>query len=451
MDIDQTSLIRKYNVPAPRYTSYPAVPHWNNATDPHQWKLQFRRAYKEFGAQDGISLYIHLPYCESLCTYCGCNKRITKNHQVELPYISSLMKEWNLYLELLDEKPKLAGIHLGGGTPTFFSSTSLDILLKHIKNTTIVLENASFSFEGHPNNTTKTHLEVMARQGFNRVSYGIQDFDPVVQQSIHRIQPFERVKEVTDTSRQLGYTSINFDLIYGLPHQTLNTLKATFDRVRELLPERIAFYSYAHLPTAFPSQKSFEAHLPNEEQKRALYEQGKTWLEEMGYEEIGMDHFALPGDPLLQAKSNRTLHRNFMGYTTSPSRILLGLGCSAISDFHYAYGQNEKSVEQYKKDILNGDLPIVKGHLQTVKNLESKSIILNLICNMEASWTDFDKLSDDLLEKLLAFERDGLVTFNEKGINITAAGRPFVRNICMAFDPLMRSEKKSSPLFSKAI
>lgn len=313
--------------------------------------------------------------------------------------------------------------------------------MKHIKNTAIVLENASFSFEGHPNNTTKTHLEVMARQGFNRVSYGIQDFDPVVQQSIHRIQPFERVKAVTDTSRQLGYTSINFDLIYGLPHQTLNTLKATFDRVRELLPERIAFYSYAHLPTAFPSQKSFEAHLPNEEQKRALYEQGKTWLEEMGYEEIGMDHFALPGDPLLQAKSNRTLHRNFMGYTTSPSRILLGLGCSAISDFHYAYGQNEKSVEQYKKDILNGDLPIVKGHLQTVKNLESKSIILNLICNMEASWTDFDKLSDDLLEKLLAFERDGLVTFNEKGINITAAGRPFVRNICMAFDPLMHSEK----------
>ncbi|WP_162341708.1 oxygen-independent coproporphyrinogen III oxidase [Cyclobacterium salsum] len=449
--MDQNSLIRKYNVPAPRYTSYPAVPHWNNATDPQKWKLQFQRAYNEFGSQDGISLYIHLPYCESLCTYCGCNKRITKNHQVELPYISTLMKEWNMYLELLEEKPKLAGIHLGGGTPTFFSPNSLEILLKHISHTSTGLKNATFSFEGHPNNTTQAHLEVMARHGFDRVSFGIQDFDPKVQESIHRIQPFEKVKEVTHTSRKLGYTSINFDLIYGLPHQNLHTLKATFEKVRELMPERIAFYSYAHLPTAFPSQKSFEAFLPNEEQKRALYEQGKGWLEEMGYEEIGMDHFALPGDPLLQAKADKTLHRNFMGYTTSPSKILLGLGCSAISDLYYAYGQNEKSVELYKKNILNGDLPLVKGHVQNDEHLVSKSIILKLICNLEASWTNLKNLPDELLEKLLAFEKDGLITFNQKGMIITATGKPFVRNICMAFDPFMYSDKKSTTLFSKAI
>jgi len=356
-----------------------------------------------------------------------------------------------MYLDWLDEKPKLAGIHLGGGTPTFFAPETLDILLKHIGSTSTLVENPSFSFEGHPNNTTEAHLETLARHGFTRVSFGIQDFDPQVQQTIHRIQPFEKVKQVTESSRRLGYTSVNFDLIYGLPHQTLDTLKDTFAKVQELLPERIAFYSYAHLPSAFPAQKSFEAFLPKEDEKRALYEQGKTWLEEMGYEEIGMDHFALPGDPLLQAKKGKTLHRNFMGYTTSPSKILLGLGCSAISDIYYAYGQNEKSVEAYKKNILMGELPHIKGHVQTEENLKAKAIILQLICNLCASWTNMDELPDRLLEKLLDFETDGLLAFDQQGIHILEEGKPFVRNICMAFDPYMGSSKKSAAVFSKAI
>ncbi|WP_375583879.1 oxygen-independent coproporphyrinogen III oxidase [Cyclobacterium xiamenense] len=446
-----TSLIQKYNVPAPRYTSYPAVPHWNNSLNPVQWKGLFQQAYSEFGENEGISLYIHLPYCESLCTYCGCNKRITKNHKVEMPYISSLMKEWNMYRDWLKEKPKLAGIHLGGGTPTFFTPTSLDILLKHIKGTSTLVESPSFSFEGHPNNTTEAHLATLADHGFTRVSFGIQDFDPQVQQTIHRIQPFENVKQVTESSRALGYTSVNFDLIYGLPHQTLDSLKDTFAKVQELQPDRIAFYSYAHLPSAFPGQKSFEAHLPTHEEKRALYEQGKSWLEEMGYEEIGMDHFALPGDPLLRAKKEKTLHRNFMGYTTSPSKLLLGMGCSAISDIYYAYGQNEKSVETYKNRILMGESPLIKGHVQTEENLKVKSIILNLICNLHASWINLDELSGELIEKLLEFEADGLIAFNQQGVHVLEAGKPFVRNICMAFDPYMASDKKSGAVFSKAI
>ncbi|NHE57670.1 oxygen-independent coproporphyrinogen III oxidase [Cyclobacterium plantarum] len=446
-----SDLIKKYNVPVPRYTSYPALPHWNNSLSAENWKNHFIQAYEEFGKSDGISLYIHLPYCESLCTYCGCNKRITKNHRVELPYISAIMKEWNLYLELLDEKPKLAGIHLGGGTPTFFSPISLGILLKHISRTSTRSEKFEFSFEGHPNNTSKDHLQTLAQFGFSRVSYGIQDFDQQVQVAIHRIQPFEKVKEVTEQSRQLGYRSINFDLIYGLPHQTLETMKATFQKVKELMPERIAFYSYAHLPAAFPAQKSFEAYLPDENQKRDLYEQGKNWLLEMGYEEIGMDHFALPGDPLLKAKYNNKLHRNFMGYTTSPSKILLGLGCSAISDIYYAYGQNEKSVDLYKEKIIGGTIPLVKGHVQNEANLKIKNLIMELICNHKASWKDLESLSEELLDQLLVFEKEKMVAFDANGVRITREGKPFVRNICAAFDPYMQNNKKSKPLFSKAI
>lgn len=446
-----SDLIKKYNVPVPRYTSYPALPHWNNSLSAESWKDHFIQAYEEFGKSDGISLYIHLPYCESLCTYCGCNKRITKNHRVELPYISAIMKEWNLYLELLDEKPKLAGIHLGGGTPTFFSPTSLGILLNHISRTSIRSTEFEFSFEGHPNNTSKDHLQTLARFGFSRVSYGIQDFDQKVQLAIHRIQPFEKVKEVTVQSRQLGYHSINFDLIYGLPHQTLDTMKATFQKVKELMPERIAFYSYAHLPAAFPAQKSFEDDLPDENQKRDLYEQGKNWLLEMGYEEIGMDHFALPEDPLLKAKYNSRLHRNFMGYTTSPSKILLGLGCSAISDIYYGYGQNEKSVDLYKEKIIGGTIPLVKGHVQSEENLKIKNLIMELICNHKASWNDLESLSDELLDQLLVFEKEKMVAFDVNGVRITGEGKPFVRNICAAFDPYMQNNKKSKPLFSKAI
>ena len=445
------SLIQKYNVPAPRYTSYPPVPHWNNNINHKNWAHSFRSAYEHFGPEEGITLYIHLPYCESLCTYCGCNKRITKNHNVELPYVSAVMKEWEMYVELLGEKPKLAGIHLGGGTPTFFSPDSLSILINYIFKTSRKSDEFEFSFEGHPNNTTKEHLHTLAGLGFNRVSFGIQDFDKEVQLAIHRIQPFEKVKYVTEESRKAGFTSINFDLIFGLPHQTLDTLKATFDKTRELLPERIAFYSYAHLPAAFPAQKSFEKCLPNETEKRKLYDQGKTWLNEMGYEEIGMDHFALEGDPLLLAKSAHTLHRNFMGYTTSPSRILLGLGCSAISDAYYAYGQNEKNISDYLKKISNKEFPIIKGHIQSEKDLNIKPFIMNLICNHTASWDVPIAPSTEFGEKLAEFLEEGLVFIEKNKINITEKGKPFVRNICMAFDPYIQKSENSRPAFSKAI
>lgn len=335
-------LIQKYNKPVPRYTSYPTVPFWENNLSSSDWETLVKKAFQLSGKKDGVTLYIHLPFCESLCTYCGCNKRITKNHNVEDPYLEAIVQEWSNYLGLFEEKPKLAGIHLGGGTPTFFSPQHLVALLTNIIKSAEVLPDHEFSFEGHPNNTTFEHLQELAKVGFDRVSFGVQDFDQTVQQTLHRIQPYEKVKEVTQHARSLGYSSVNFDLIYGLPHQTIKTIKETFDKVASLQPERIAFYSYAHLPEAFPAQKSFESFLPKEQEKRALYEFGKEQLIGMGYEEVGMDHFALPGDLLSVAKKSGSLHRNFMGYTTSPSEMLIGLGASSISDIGLGYAQNEK-------------------------------------------------------------------------------------------------------------
>lgn len=445
-------LIQKYNVPAPRYTSYPTVPFWKNDITQPVWEKAVKKAYQHFGDQEGISLYIHLPYCESLCTYCGCNKRITTNHTLEIPYISTLMKEWDNYLSILPSKPKLAGIHLGGGTPTFFSPESLKILIRHIKRNVRVIDNAEFSFEGHPNNTTKAHLAALFELGFTRVSFGIQDFDLNVQKAIHRIQPFEKVVEVTQLARKIGYQSVNFDLIYGLPHQTIQTISDTFDKVSLIQPDRIAFYSYAHVPEAFPAQRSFEKHLPNEQGKRALYEHGKQLLQTMGYQEIGMDHFGLPADLLFIAKETNTLHRNFMGYTTIPSKILIGLGNSAISDVFFAYSQNEKQLESYKTMILEGKSTIAKGHLLSETDIKMKGFILELICNNQAEWTEGFSPFDNpaWLQSLTIFHDEGLLEYDAKEIRILERGAAFVRNICMAFDPYMQSSK-IKPEFSKAI
>jgi len=448
-----SQLLQKYNIPAPRYTSYPTVPLWADDLNERGWISLVKKAYEDFGDAEGITLYIHLPYCESLCTYCGCNKRITKNHAVETPYITSIMNEWDAYLKILDTKPKLAGIHLGGGTPTFFSPESLEEMLGIIIGSSEVMPDAEFSFEGHPNNTTRGHLQTLFDLGFRRVSYGIQDFNEQVQKAIHRIQPFDRVKEATDVAREIGYTSVNFDLIFGLPHQTAETISATFEKVAELKPDRIAFYSYAHLPSAFPAQKSFEQFLPKESEKRNLYEKGKQILTEMGYLEVGMDHFALENDPLYIAKKNKTLHRNFMGYTTSPSKILLGLGNSSISDVYYAYAQNTKEIDLYKEQISLGHFAISKGHIMSKEDIENRNLILKLICNHEADWNFcyYSVLGKRNWEKLKAFAEEGIIEFDAKGIKVLPAGLPFVRNVCMVFDLRMQEKEERKFGFSKSI
>jgi oxygen-independent coproporphyrinogen III oxidase len=453
MNTISQKLIKKYNVPAPRYTSYPTVPLWSDDLNERGWVSLVKKAYEDFGDKEGVTLYLHLPYCESLCTYCGCNKRITKNHAVETPYITAIMNEWDAYLKIFEGKPKLAGIHLGGGTPTFFSPDSLQEMLSFIIDSSEVMPDAEFSFEGHPNNTTRGHLQTLFDLGFRRVSYGIQDFNLSVQKAIHRIQPFERVKEATDVAREIGYESVNFDLIYGLPHQTIETISETFEKVAELKPDRIAFYSYAHLPVAFPAQKSFEQYLPKESEKRVLYELGKEILSKMGYMEVGMDHFSLINDPLYLAKLNKTLHRNFMGYTTSPSKILIGLGNSSISDVYYGYAQNAKEVDLYKEQISLGHFAISKGHIMSKEDIKTRNLILQLICNQEAQW-DFcyySLLGKNNWDKLKIFKEEGLIEFDATGIKITAKGLPFIRNICMVFDLRMQAKESQKFGFSKSI
>lgn len=343
-------LVNKYNVAGPRYTSYPTVPYWDvESFSLQQWKQVLKQSFEESNTKEGVSLYLHLPFCESLCTFCGCHKRITKRHEVELPYIKAVLKEWQLYRQLLGTKPKIKELHLGGGTPTFFSPEHLTLLISELLRVSDLAEDYEFSFEGHPNNTTAEHLQALYDFGFRRVSFGVQDYNTKVQKAINRIQPFENVKRATEMARAIGYTSVGHDIIFGLPFQTEADVRETISKTEALMPDRIAFYSYAHVPWIKGNgQRGFkDEDLPTAESKRAQYETGKSLLEKVGYTEIGMDHFALKTDGLYKAMQNETMHRNFMGYTASKTQVMIGLGVSSISDSWYGFAQNVKSIEEY--------------------------------------------------------------------------------------------------------
>ncbi|WP_286757150.1 oxygen-independent coproporphyrinogen III oxidase [Roseivirga sp. UBA838] len=447
--MNDLSLLRKYDVPVPRYTSYPTVPDWNTEVfqieDYRERLLQAFASYKE----DGLSLYIHLPFCESLCTYCGCNTRITVNHAVEKPYIEGLLKEWSMYLHILPDRPILKELHLGGGTPTFFSPEHLKLLLEALLKTVVLHPDFEFSFEGHPANTTYAHLKVLRELGFSRVSFGIQDFDPKVQLAINRLQSFEQVCDVTRWSRELGYGSVNFDLIYGLPFQTRKSIEHTIEKVAELMPDRIAFYSYAHVPWKRPGQRAYsEKDLPSAYEKQQLNQFGHRQLLALGYELVGMDHFALPEDELLKAMKNGRLHRNFMGYTTNPGKLLMGLGVSSISDIHLAYAQNVKSVEGYLSQLNAGKLPLFKGHLMTSDDLNIKSKILQVACQKSFKEDALPKQSKKLLDELMA---DGLLVSKGEGYEISQSGNQFLRNVCALFDPHYHSTTKKERVFSQSV
>lgn len=452
-----TELIRKYNIPGPRYTSYPTVPFWDEkGISLEDWKRTFLQSFQESNQTEGISLYIHLPFCENLCTFCGCHKRITKKHEVEHPYIQSLLKEWDLYCEAFGERPIIKEIHLGGGTPTFFSPSNLRLLMEGIFEKSDKADNYEFSFEGHPNNTTKKHLQTLYDLGFRRNSFGVQDYNPIVQKTINRIQSYETVKQVTEWSREIGYTSISHDLIFGLPKQTLEGVMDTIEKTKSLKPDRLAFYSYAHVPwIKGVGQRGYsEADLPKDNDKRALYEEGKRMFMEMGYEEIGMDHFALPTDSMSISMDKKALHRNFMGYTASKTQLMVGLGMSSISDSWYSFAQNVKTVEEYESIINSGKLPVFKGHLLSEEDLVVRRHILNIMCHFETSWKEETLIFDGIegtIEQLREMEKDGLVNIHENGITVPEKARPFVRNICMAFDMRLIRNKPETRIFSMTI
>lgn len=451
------SLVNKYNVSGPRYTSYPTVPFW----DEHNFKID---DYKELlvdsfiktNKTEGVSLYIHLPFCEQLCTFCGCNKRITKRHEVEEPYIEILLKEWQLYLNILPQKPVIKEIHLGGGTPTFFAPNQLSRLINSIVSSAELADGYEFSFEGHPNNTTESHLQTLFDLGFRRVSFGVQDYNPLIQMAIHRIQPFDNVKRVTELARTIGYTSVGHDLIFGLPFQTEADVIQTISLTQELKPDRIAFYSYAHVPWIKGNgQRGFkDSDLPTAKSKRAQYQNGKQLLESIGYVEIGMDHFALTTDSLYVADKNKRLHRNFMGYTASKTTVMVGLGVSSISDCWTGFAQNEKNLEDYQYRVHKDELPIFRGHILNSEDRIIRQHILNLMCNFETHWEhpslSFNEIAD-VLVALKTFEEDGLITLNTNGVVVHPKGRPFIRNICMAFDLRLQRKKPDTQLFSMTI
>ena len=451
------SLTQKYNVPGPRYTSYPTVPYWKNEAFYYDsWLKSFKKSFRESNASEGISLYIHLPFCESLCTFCGCSKRITKNHSVEQPYLQAVLKEWQLYCNEMDEKPIIKEIHLGGGTPTFFSIKNLEDLINGILRIGKKAKDFEFSFEGHPNNTTKEHLQKLYDLGFRRVSFGVQDYSETVQKAIHRMQPFQNVAKVTVWAREIGYTSVGHDLIFGLPFQRIEDVVDTIEKTKSLKPDRLAFYSYAHTPWIKGNgQRGYkDEDIPKDDEKRKLYEVGKALLSSNGYYEIGMDHFAIATDSLYKASQNERLHRNFMGYSHSKTQMMIGLGVSSISDTWYGFAQNVKDLDDYYQLLEWEKIPVFKGHILNKEDLIVRKHILNLMCRFETSWENEQECLPEMpqiLEQLEEMETDGLIKVEQNKLKVTKSGKPFLRNICMAFDLRLKRNAPKTQLFSMTV
>jgi oxygen-independent coproporphyrinogen-3 oxidase len=447
-------LIAKYDVPGPRYTSYPTVPYWEHSPDESEWIARIRAVHASPESRaNGASIYIHIPFCRSLCTFCGCNVRITRSHAVVGPYLESLLAEYALYRRKLDvEQFEIGELHLGGGTPTFLTVEELELLLGGILGGSRLRSGAALSVEIDPRVTSREQLELMARHGFRRASLGVQDFDPTVQDIVNRVQSEEQVHAVTRDARDLGYESINYDLIYGLPLQTLASTERTMETVCRLRPDRIALYGYAHVPWIKPAQRRFtEADLPVGEAKRALYERSRELLEREGYREIGLDHFALETDSLWKAARAGTLHRNFMGYTPVFTLPLIGLGTSGIGDAGDAFAQNEKDLLVYQERIHRGELPVNRGHVLDAEDRVLRRHILRLMTTLRTDWEgeDYTPWLADMGEKLSEFVRDGLVELEPAGCQVTERGRGFLRNICMAFDARLARRQPERALFSR--
>jgi oxygen-independent coproporphyrinogen III oxidase len=444
-------LIAKYDVAGPRYTSYPTVPYWETSPSASQWIEHIGNALQV--ASSSAAVYVHIPFCRALCTYCGCNTRITRSHSIVPPYIQALLGELDLYLSSLQlTQLEFGELHLGGGTPTFLTAEELESLLSGLFQRVRPRTDASASLEVDPRVTSAAQLELLARYGFRRISLGVEDFDPRVQAIVNRVQSEQQVREVTQAARTLGFESVSYELIYGLPLQTRASVEQTMDAIERLRPDRVALYAYAHVPWIKPGQRRFsDSDLPEGDEKRELYELGRERLKACGYREIGLDYFALESDGLWQAQRAGTLHRNFMGYTTAYSRPMIGLGVSSIGDAGDAFAQNEKDLQRYQERVANGELPLQRGHLLDAEDQVLRRHILRLMTQLSTRWDLADDYTPHLStigERLAELKADGLVQLDEYGCRVTERGRPFLRNICMAFDARLarvRARRVSSP------
>ena len=450
-------VLERYNRPGPRYTSYPTAPVWKDDFGPDDLENCYARADQ---ASTPLSLYMHLPFCESLCLFCACNVSIQKNKSVALPYLDALKREIVHVGERVSRTRPVIQFHWGGGTPTYLSSAQMEDLFGHTRERFTLAPDAEIGIEVDPRVTTREQLETLRRLGFNRLSMGVQDFEPRVQETIHRVQPYEMTRDLIVAARELGFESLNIDLIYGLPHQTADTFRATIDLALTLSPDRVAMFSYAHVPWLKKQQGSFENHLPEGKEKLRIFRTGLEKFLSAGYIYIGMDHFARPGDELAVAQRSRTLHRNFQGYTTKAGADLYGMGVSAISSIGSAYAQNRREVPAYQQTVSQRGIATMRGYRLSQDDLIRRTVIGRLLCHtvifkneLEREFgIDFDEYFAGEIGQLEQYRAEGLVALPPGEIRVTPVGRIFIRNVAMAFDRYLREQQMDKkPLFSKTL
>jgi oxygen-independent coproporphyrinogen III oxidase len=449
--------LARYNRPGPRYTSYPTAPVWNESFGPQDLEKVHAQADH---AKTPVSLYMHLPFCESLCLFCACNVIIQKDKRVATPYLDVLKQEIERLARGISRDREVVQFQWGGGTPTYLSPTQIDDLFRFTRERFSFSADTEVGIEIDPRVTTLEHLETLRALGFNRLSMGIQDFHPEVQQAINRVQPFELTRDLLVAAKALRFDSINVDLIYGLPYQTPERFHRTVDQILELQPDRIALFSYAHVPWLKKQQGAFASHLPEGMEKFNIFRTALMKFIEAGYLYIGMDHFAKPGDELAVSQQQRTLHRNFQGYTTKAGADLYGMGVTAISAFQDAYAQNQRELPQWQKAVEERGLATMRGYHLSHDDKLRRAVINRLLCHTvivkdEISrefGIDFDEYFASELSQLSAPMEDGLVMIDSDEIRATWLGRIFIRNLAMLFDPYLEKQHMTAkPLFSKTL
>lgn len=451
------ALIKKYDVAGPRYTSYPTAPHFDNQFGADEYIALWRSKQTSISP---LSLYVHLPFCENICYYCACNKIVTRQKEKARTYLNYLIKEIQLQAQLVGSRRPVTQLHWGGGTPTFLTAAEMTELMYQLASHFTLLDSdeREYSIEIDPRTVDRDTLALLKGLGFNRLSFGIQDFEPRVQRAVNRIQTPESVKLLADTARALQFKSLSFDLIYGLPFQSTSSLRRTLQRVNELRPDRIALYNYAHLPERFPSQRSIDRlTLPSADEKLAMMHAANTVLRDAGYCYIGMDHFVLPHDELARAQHNGNLQRNFQGYSLCKAPDLIGLGVSAIGSTQTSYAQNARELDDYYAALEADKLPIERGTLLTADDLLRRHVIMQIICNLKLDiaateqqfaidWRHYFAKEQPVLDELSA---DGLIAIAANELRVTERGQPLLRNICMVFDSYLQTE--ATRRFSRAI
>jgi oxygen-independent coproporphyrinogen III oxidase len=450
-------LLEKYNRPGPRYTSYPTAPVWKDDFGPSELEESYARAD---ALLTPLSLYMHLPFCESLCLFCACNVSIQKDKRVAIPYLAALKQEIEHVARRVSKQRGVIQFHWGGGTPTYLSPAQMEDLFEYARERFRFAPDAEIGLEVDPRVTSRAHLESLRRIGFNRLSMGIQDFQPKVQETIHRVQPYELTRDLILAARELGFKSLSVDLIYGLPYQTSETFKATIDQVLTLAPDRVAMFSYAHVPWLRKQQGAFATHLPEGREKFQIFRAGLERFLNAGYLYIGMDHFAQPSDELASAQRNRTLHRNFQGYTTKAGADLYGMGVSAISSVGDAYAQNRREVPAYESTVAERGIATMRGYKLSDDDRLRRAVIGRLLCHTVIVKREverefgvcFDEYFAAELTRLAELAADGLIALDGDEIRVTPLGRIFLRNAAMVFDGYLEAQKMDhKPLFSKTL